>query len=555
MPIATTTAAVTLNPAVQEITYAYAYSRSATKFLDNQGVEVTLGALPAGTLWSELYLGTTSNFTPSFTNRVGNTLPCTASLFNLVYSCSNNTIDTLTIEGNGGISGNTSTASLSNACSNNKLLNFTINAQTWYGGQIASFSTLCNNNLIHNWKLTGIKSNSGIDLFSSSNNCSGQLIQNLIVYRAPDLLSNMQALNTEFRNVTSGSNAPLTTTTTYALGGTDGVAVTGAAQYDYMFLEMNFSSNKGALFVRFNASSKATKPYTITGTAYFDNTGKLYFNNVGDSIEIVWPHKILGVSGFQKRRYKAIGTDLGLDTDILQALYKEYSIDTGSGYGAYKEMTPENLSSEIVSASSGFNFKVRLTALYAFKYPSFTNRYEIGEVIKGTTSLATATVVQDYRSTTTTGTVILSGITNGPFAPGETLVRNSDSQARSSSTAVTGGSALQFNYPFLGSNINGLQIPTIVDETVKYPSTIITLTLTGLISGSDIVVLTAGTTTQLLNVDSNSGTTYGYVYSSTSNVDIGVFKSGYVPFYIRNYTLSSSDASLPVAQVPDRNYI
>jgi hypothetical protein len=554
MPIATTTAAVTLNPAVQEITYAYAYSRSATKFLDNQGVEVTIGALPAGTLWSELYLGTTSNFTPSVTNRVGNTLPCTASLFNLQYSCSNNTIDTLTIEGNGGISGNIAAASFSYSCSNNKLLNFTVNAPTWYGGQIAGFINLCNNNLIHNWKLTGIKSNSGIDMFSSSNNCSGQLIQNVIVNRAPDLYSNMQALNTEFRNVTSGSNAPLTTATTYALGNADGVVVSGAAQYDYMFLEMNFSSNKGALFIRFNASSKATKPYTITGTAYFDNTGRLYFNNVGDSIEIVWPHKILGVSGFQKRRYKAFGIDLGLDTDILQALYKEYSIDTGSGYGAYKEMTPENLSSETVSASSGFNFKVRLTALYAFKYPSFTNRYEIGEVIKGTTSLATATVVQDYRSSTTTGTVILSGI-NGTFVPGETLVRNSDSQARSPSTAVTGGSALQFNYPFLSSNINGLQIPTIVDETVKYPSTIITLTLTGLISGSDIVVLTAGTTTQLINVDSNPGTTYGYIYSSTSTVDIGIFKSGYVPFYIRNYTLSSSDASLPVAQVADRNYV
>jgi hypothetical protein len=364
----------------------------------------------------------------------------------------------------------------------------------------------------------------------------------------------MQALNTELRNVTSGSNAPLTTSTTYALGNADGVAISGAAQYDYMFLEMNFSSNKGALFIRFNASSKATKPYTITGSAYFDNTGKLYFNNVGDSIEIVWPHKILGVSGFQKRRYKAFGTDLGLDTDILQALYKEYSIDTGSGYGAYKEMTPENLSSETVSATSGFNFKVRLTALYAFKYPSFTNRYEIGEVIRGTTSLATATVVQDYRSTTTAGTVILSNITNGPFVPGETLVRHSDSQARSPSTAITGGSALQFNYPFLTSYISGLQIPTIIDETVKYPSTAITLTLSGLIPGSDIVVLVAGTSTQLVNVDSNPGTIYNYIYSSTSTVDIGVFKPGYVPFYIRNYTLSSSNTTLPVAQVVDRNY-
>jgi hypothetical protein len=37
-------------------------------------------------------------------------------------------------------------------------------------------------------------------------------------------------------------------------------------------------------------------------------------------------------------------------------------------------------------------------------------------------------------------------------------------------------------------------------------------------------------------------------------VDIGIFKAGYVPFYIRNYPLASTAASLPVAQVVDRNY-
>lgn len=81
-----------------------------------------------------------------------------------------------------------------------------------------------------------------------------------------------------------------------------------------------------------------------------------------------------------------------------------------------------------------------------------------------------------------------------------------------------------------------------------------TLTLTGLQAGSDIVILEAGTTTERVNVDANAGTTYAYAYTATGDVDIGVFKAGFVPFYIRGFTLNGVNASLPIAQVPDRAY-
>lgn len=97
---------------------------------------------------------------------------------------------------------------------------------------------------------------------------------------------------------------------------------------------------------------------------------------------------------------------------------------------------------------------------------------------------------------------------------------------------------------------------TLADQVNNlYPLDTITLTLSGLISGSDIVVLSAGTETQLANVDAWGGTSYGFVYETPEAIDIGVFKAGYVPFYIRNYTLGSSDGSVLIAQVPDRNYI
>lgn len=96
---------------------------------------------------------------------------------------------------------------------------------------------------------------------------------------------------------------------------------------------------------------------------------------------------------------------------------------------------------------------------------------------------------------------------------------------------------------------------TTTTQAYQYPLDTITLTLTGLVTGSDIVVLAAGTETERVNVDANSGSTYEYVYSTPENVDIVVHKNGYVYQAIRNYPLGSTDGSLPIVQVADRNYI
>jgi hypothetical protein len=93
-------------------------------------------------------------------------------------------------------------------------------------------------------------------------------------------------------------------------------------------------------------------------------------------------------------------------------------------------------------------------------------------------------------------------------------------------------------------------------DTKLYPLSIVTLTLTGLVAGSDVVVRSAGSSTVLASVDANAGTTWGYVYETPVAVDIDVIKPGYVPFpLVRNFTLSSTDSSLPVSQQVDRNYL
>jgi hypothetical protein len=87
-----------------------------------------------------------------------------------------------------------------------------------------------------------------------------------------------------------------------------------------------------------------------------------------------------------------------------------------------------------------------------------------------------------------------------------------------------------------------------------YPLDTNTLTLTGLVTGSDVVVRTAGTTTVLASVDAG-GTSFVYTYSGAQTVDVFVHKAGYVPYSIRNLSLTTSDSSIPVAQVVDRAYL
>jgi hypothetical protein len=83
------------------------------------------------------------------------------------------------------------------------------------------------------------------------------------------------------------------------------------------------------------------------------------------------------------------------------------------------------------------------------------------------------------------------------------------------------------------------------------------LTLTGLVDGSDISILDAGTTDERENVQENSGTTYiySYSYAASDYIDIGVFKAGYLPYYIRNYLLPATNGNLPIAQRIDRDYL
>jgi hypothetical protein len=92
-------------------------------------------------------------------------------------------------------------------------------------------------------------------------------------------------------------------------------------------------------------------------------------------------------------------------------------------------------------------------------------------------------------------------------------------------------------------------------QAIQYPLDTITLTITGIATGSDVIVYAAGTSTVRQTADAVSGTTSTYTYETTESVDIGVFKAGYIPYFVRGYALTSSNASIPVSQALDRAYL
>lgn len=144
----------------------------------------------------------------------------------------------------------------------------------------------------------------------------------------------------------------------------------------------------------------------------------------------------------------------------------------------------------------------------------------------------------------TADTITLTGNTFTGYASGNGSTGNEAIYVNISSGTVT-------------INISGGNTPSIrsAGATVIVNNSA-TLQLTNIISGSDIVILIAGTTTERVNIDANSGSTYdfSYNYVALDFVDICVYKQGYIPFAIRNYMLPISGGSLPINQVADRNF-
>jgi len=107
-----------------------------------------------------------------------------------------------------------------------------------------------------------------------------------------------------------------------------------------------------------------------------------------------------------------------------------------------------------------------------------------------------------------------------------------------------------------GSNPDNAKILNSNGGTTVLLAISVHLYLTGLVAGSEIEILEAGTQNELAHAES-SGTSfdYQYYYSEGVYIDIIIHKADYEWYFIPNYgPLSQTNASIPVVQRKDRVY-
>ena len=361
------------------------------------------------------------------------------------------------------------------------------------------------------------------DLITTTNADKGVVMENV-------LRKNNYQLGTFAVNAPSLSNL----NADYKNVGLINETVTNASVYGAHFAHQT-SNGVGRLVLRMHEPTAETAAYfaNVTGSAKFNSSGGILQDAIGS--QNIWESNfwIKGVTGFEDYEGPVM-------SGSTQSWYLvEYALDKGSGYEPWHNYS---LTKVVASgASASYNIVI-----------ADPSGIEVGDYIFSGTNLGYRNKVVAINGTTITlskpnrgaasGTVYFSQLPNETVSPSGFKIKVRVTTTTAATTAIT-----HLRFSTLATHAD-----TIANT---YPLDTITLTLSGLVSGSDVVILKAGTTTELANADAVGSTTYAYTYEVPEVVDVAVYKRGYIPFAIRNYSLGSTSAGLLIAQVVDRNYI
>jgi hypothetical protein len=537
------------------------------------GIEQSFAAVPAGTTFSHLHLGTASNFTLSDQNQLFSTEAAGGTAETLVgtaASATNIRVDNLDPANDAVVNHGTllyaASGSTNITVSNSR---YAINGTTQILYLIPA-ATPAYNIYLYNIDALNIRPYvAAIYQDGATANSSRTItLQNIRSNKTSRFAWSGQSLDTIWKSAPGCNPYPVYNGTSWNLNTAvtqDSVPLANIAVYDSMFHEFTYetgASVQGALHLRMTPSAKATKPYTvISGTPFFSNRGELFFRAPGDQLVIEWPHFIKGVTGFDKRLPHVYGTDVGLDLVTSLGVLVEYDLDKGSGYsGSWKRLTANinNLATETgIDPSVGVRPKFRLTARQGLKYTGQSSQFVVGETIYNANTIpaATASFVVDedeVSGAATTGTLIVSSVT-GVWGTANTMY----SSAGATRATITATNADVF-FPQPTSNIAGIRLFTLndnVDQDNLYPYSRPFINITGLQAGSEVRIFRTSDSFEIAGIES-SGTSFSaqYDYYADTNVYVVVHSLGYRTIRLNNQVLGANGYSLLVQQELDRWY-
>lgn len=271
------------------------------------------------------------------------------------------------------------------------------------------------------------------------------------------------------------------------------------------------------------------------GNPTFTSAGTIYMPTIGDQAVFTSPDYMIG----QGSSFPIMELQIGGSTLTRYDFHYQIDKNDSNGFGAWHNLYYERPGGS--GSAAAFTFTV-----------TDATGVEIGDYVWGT-GVANKTQVTNIVGNTLTvdaanvGTV--SGIIRFNHLPSETAL-GPDTGIKMKwriTTKTTNTVGINFLYIFAESTDAGRAYQYVLETN--------TVMFTGLPTGCDVVVLTAGSRTVLDSKDSLAGTIYSFTYSSNQIIDVGFIKLGYVPYYIRGLTLSTTDSSIPVAMTADRNFI
>jgi hypothetical protein len=144
------------------------------------------------------------------------------------------------------------------------------------------------------------------------------------------------------------------------------------------------------------------------------------------------------------------------------------------------------------------------------------------------------------------------GLTFAPKRGGLGLDRSRITIREGEGVAIVSSAETALNVAIVA--VSGWGVFDISGRITVEPSSIPSVTISGVKPGSDVVILQAGTTNVLATGNAIAGAEYLYQSDEPAVIDIGILQNGYVPLYIRNFNLNQAGAVIPVSQVADRNF-
>ncbi|HQZ44228.1 MAG TPA: hypothetical protein PK735_15170, partial [Flavobacteriales bacterium] len=341
--------------------------------------------------------------------------------------------------------------------------------------------------------------------------------------------------NALFTASTGGSNANSLTLAGYGTGATTGTCTIAA--------------ETGRVQINFNEASATVQNYTLGGSnsagAGFNGSGGLVLPVVGDTVTYESPYWIKGHTGFMM-------APPAMGGGTIANYHIEYQIDTGGGWSGWKNAFRQTITAvadytagqyTITGVAAGDMAWVQEGDHITRSGPNFDFRRN-AKIAVGGISGTTITLDKTHNNTNTNRAFYVFHL------PEETIDYQAGFKLKVRITTIiantTGMTSLYFR-TFQTPTSRGYQLPLDVAP----------VELTNLVSGSDIVILGTGTTTILVSTDETPATSYSTTIDPNEypNIDICIYKAGYIPYILRNLSLTTAGLSLPMNQAVDPSYV